>query len=278
MQGGSRFSFPSIGIRLGAAPLLAAVAVLLAALLLPAPLGAVCLPMARAPAGLLPASLAAGELPAGTVELTFLGHASFLIRTPEGATAVTDYNGYVQPPAPPDIVTMNNAHETHFTDSIPPGIAHVLRGWGDAEGPARHDLRWRDLRVWNLPTNVRDWSGTRYAGNSIFLFEAADLCIAHLGHLHHTLTREHLAALGAIDVLLVPVDGAYTLAQPLMLETVEAIRPSLVIPMHYFGAATLARFLDLLRDRWEIRTSDTPTVLLSRATLPHRQVLVLPGY
>jgi len=32
--------------------------------------------------------------------------------------------------------------------------------------------------------------GTRYNGNSIFVFEIADLCIAHLGHLHHTLTPD----------------------------------------------------------------------------------------
>jgi L-ascorbate metabolism protein UlaG (beta-lactamase superfamily) len=181
-------------------------------------------------------------------------------------------------PVAPDVVTMNNAHDTHFTDNVPTGIRHVLRGWGDADGPARHAVRERDLFVRNVPTNVRDLGGTRHAGNSIFVFEAADLCIAHLGHLHHTLTPEHLAALGSIDVLLTPVDGAYTMAQSLMREVVEAIRPSLIVPMHYFGSSTLARFLDGLRDGYEVRTSDTPTVALSRATLPRKQVLVLPGF
>ena len=267
----------------------AVVALLWAVALIGAGLGsahATCLPMAQAPkgartmlasfAGPAPGSLAA--LPTGTIELSFLGHASFLIRTPEGATAVTDFNDYVGAPITPDIVTMNNAHDTHFTNNIPAGVSHVLRGWGDADGPARHNLRYRDMHVRNVPTNVRDYRGTRYAGNSIFVFEAADLCIAHLGHLHHTLTPEHLGALGAIDVLLVPVDGSYTIAQTLMLEVVAAIRPSLLIPMHYFGQTTLARFLDLLRERYDIRTSDTPTVTLSRATLPTRQVLVLPGH
>ncbi len=247
---------------------------------------AACLPMAGAPEGPVPAgNLLAGRsallrpaaLAAGGVELTFLGHSSFLIRSPDGVTAITDYNGYVRGPLVPTIVTMNNAHDTHFTEIVEPGVRHVLRGWGDAEGPARHDLREGDLRIWNVPTNVRDWGGTRYAGNSIFVFEVAELCIAHLGHLHHPLTEEHLGLLGAIDVVLAPVDGAYTMAQPLMAEAIEAIRPSLVIPMHYFGTATLARFLDLMRERWDIRTSDMPTVVLSRATLPHRQVLVLPG-
>lgn len=250
------------------------------------PARATCLPIAEAPrkslpaamlAGLLPPAAAATPVPVGKVELTFLGHSSFLIRTAEDVTAVTDFNDYVRAPLTPDIVTMNNAHDSHFTDNIPPGVRHVLRGWGDADGPRLHNIRERDLFVRNVPTNVRDWNGTRYAGNSIFVFETADLCIAHLGHLHHTLTPEHLAALGQIDVLLTPVDGAYTIAQPLMLEILESIRPSIVVPMHYFGPSTLARFLDLLRDRYDVRTSDDPTVVLSRATLPQKQVLVLPG-
>ncbi|MBV9201128.1 MAG: MBL fold metallo-hydrolase [Alphaproteobacteria bacterium] len=35
---------------------------------------------------------------------------------------------------------------------------------------------------------MREFGGTRYNGNSIFVFDTADLCIAHLSHLHHTLT------------------------------------------------------------------------------------------
>src|SRR5205807_1981794 len=53
----------------------------------------------------------------GEVGLTFLGHASFLIESPQGIAAVTDYNGYMRPPFTPDIVTMNLAHSTHYTDA-----------------------------------------------------------------------------------------------------------------------------------------------------------------
>src|SRR3546814_3154722 len=87
------------------------------------------------------------------------------------------------------------------------------------------------MRVWNIPTNVRQWGDhVRMAGNSIFVFEVAGLCIAHLGHLHHRLTDQHLAVLGVIDVLLVPVDGSYTLAQDMMMEVIRQIRPAVVIP------------------------------------------------
>ena len=119
------------------------------------------------------------------VSITFLGHASFLIESPGGVRIVTDYNDAVRAPVTPDIVTMNNAHPMHYSDSVEPGIKYVLRGWDPAGGVAVHRLEYRDVRIHNVPTNVREFGGTRYNGNSIFVFEIADLCIAHLGHLHH---------------------------------------------------------------------------------------------
>ena len=236
-----------------------------------------CFPVAERAPDVLPAAYQPAAVPAGSVRLTFIGHSSFLIETPAGASAVTDYNGWLGGAEPPDIATMNNAHSTHYTDYPDPKIEHVLRGWDPDGGVARHDLTYLDLHVRNVPTNVRDAGGVRINGNSIFVFETQGLCIAHLGHLHHVLTDVHLGELGQIDVLLVPVDGSFTMARELMVEVIEQIHPALVIPMHYFSPFTLARFLDLVRDRYDIVVSDTPTVTLARATLPYRQVLVLPG-
>src|SRR5262249_27659671 len=96
-----------------------------------------------------------------------------------------------------------------------PAIKYVLRGWGETPGqPANWDLKYRDVRVRNVPTNIRSFYGsttTERYGNSIFIFEIANLCIAHLGHLHHTLTQQQLNEIGRIDVVMAPVDGSYTL-------------------------------------------------------------------
>jgi L-ascorbate metabolism protein UlaG (beta-lactamase superfamily) len=140
----------------------------------------------------------------------------------------------------PDIVTMNNAHPTHYSNTVEPGVKYILRGWAPNGGVPNHRLEYRDVRIHNVPTNLRELGGTRYNGNSIFVFEIADLCIAHLGHLHHTLSPSHLADLGAIDVVMVPVDGVWTLNQEDMIEVLQQIRPKLVIPMHIFTRATLA--------------------------------------
>jgi L-ascorbate metabolism protein UlaG (beta-lactamase superfamily) len=236
-----------------------------------------CFPVAGAEPRLIPAAFQDAALAAGSVQLTFLGHSSFLIESAGGATVVTDFNGFVLPPQTPDIVTMNNAHSTHYTDYVDPAVEHVLRGWDPKGGVALHDVTHLDLHVRNIPTNVRDFGGVRTNGNSIFVFEVADMCIAHLGHLHHVLSEVHLAELGMIDVLLVPVDGSFTMAQELMVEVIGQILPAVIIPMHYFGPSTLNRFISLIGDRYEVEVAEVPTVVLSRPTLPYRKVLVLPG-
>ena len=219
---------------------------------------------------------AAGEKAAA---ITYLGHSSFLIESPEGVRIVTDYNGVHRGPVTPDIVTMNNAHSTHFTDVIEPGVKHVLRGWNPAGGMANHSLQYRDIRVNNVPTNVRGFGETRYNGNSIFVFDLADLCIAHLGHLHHTLTEAHLAELGTIDIVLVPVDGSFTLNQPEMIEVLRQLKAKIAIPMHVFTDATLARFLARAGERgFDVRHAPEARIVVSRADLPATpEILVLPG-
>jgi L-ascorbate metabolism protein UlaG (beta-lactamase superfamily) len=231
--------------------------------------------VARRALPIVPAALEKGE-----VRLTFVGHATFLIESPGGVKVATDYNDYVRPDVTPDIVTMNRAHSTHHSYAPDPNIRAVLRGWNPNGGPARHDLQLGDVRVRNVATNIRDWSGgTERDGNSIFVFEIADLCIAHLGHLHHTLTPEHLKQLGRIDVALVPVDGSYTLDLDGMMEVLGAMSPRVVVPMHFFGPATLDRFLARASERFEVTRSGSPSLVLSRETLPARpRVVVLPGH
>ena len=211
------------------------------------------------------------------VAITFLGHASFLIESPAGVRIVTDYNDLIRAPVTPDIVTMNNAHPTHYSDNVEPGVKFVLRGWDPAGGVAAHNLEYRDVKVRNVPTNVREYGGTRYNGNSIFVFDTAELCIAHLGHLHHTLTPAHLADLGAIDIVMVPVDGAWTLNQDDMVAVLRQLKPQIVLPMHVFTQATLDRFLERAGEYYAVRRAPHPTIMLSRAELPPApEIVVLP--
>jgi L-ascorbate metabolism protein UlaG (beta-lactamase superfamily) len=231
---------------------------------------------------IMPASLRLA-LNADQIRVNYIGHSTFLIESPQGVRVATDYNDYVKPSALPDIATMNHAHTTHYTNQPDPRIAHVLRGWGDSpDRPARHDVSVRDVRVRNVPTNIRTWydGGTERHGNSIFVIEVAQLCIGHLGHLHHTLNQQQLDEIGRLDVVFAPVDGSMTLDSDGMMEVLQSLKAPLVIPMHFFGRATLDRFLNRARElTWDVEMAPVPSTFVSKTTLPTKpKVLVLPGH
>lgn len=231
------------------------------------------------PADARPVSLRLAQAEKNEVRLTFVGHSTFLIESPGGIRIATDYNDYVRPAIVPDIATMNRAHSTHYTLAPDPAIKHVLQGWGPGGEPARHELQIGDVWLRNVTTNIRDWAGGTIPNqNSIFVFEVAGLCIAHLGHLHHTLTPAHLDQLGRIDVVLVPVDGSFTLNTDGMVDVLKQIDAPLAIPMHMFGEETLARFLERMGAIYAVERHPSATISLSRQTLPRqRTMMVLPG-
>ena len=239
-----------------------------------------CLAIAEASPRVQFAALSPAALTQGEVRLTYVSHSTFLIESADGVRIATDFTGFAGAGVVPDVVTMNHAHTSHFTDSPDPRIPHVLRGWNPAGGPAKHDLTVDDVMIRNVPTDIRNFAGVREKdGNSIFIFEVAGLCIGHLGHLHHELGPEYLGLIGQLDVVLVPVDGGYTMAQASMINVLKLLKARLIIPMHYFGSQTLATFLDGMRDEFEVEISISPVVVVSVLTLPKSpKVLVLPGY
>jgi hypothetical protein len=52
-----------------------------------------------------------------------------------------------------------------------------------------------------------------------------------------------------------------------------------MIPMHFFSTYTLNRFLDRSKDKFPAEFNDTPSIVISKATLPATpKFVVLPGY
>ena len=215
----------------------------------------------------------------GDVKITFVGHSTFRVRTPRGIVIATDYAGFAGEGPIPTVATMNHAHETHYTPFPDPLIKHVMRGWNPNGGPAKHRLKVDDVLIRNVPTDIRSWAGSiEKDGNSIFIFEVADLCIGHLGHLHHKPTPEQFAKIGRLDVVFAPVDGSMTLDLPTMIEVLKELKASLVIPMHYFAGTTLDVFLAGMSKEFAIKRQDSPTTVVSLQTLPRKPtVLVMPG-
>lgn len=214
----------------------------------------------------------------GVVTITYAGHSTYVIETPGGVRVATDFSGHYGFDPLPRVVTMNRAHGTHFTDFPDPGIEHVLRGWNPDGGPARHALTVDDVYIRNVPTDIRSWGGGMVAdGNSIFIFEVAGLCIGHLGHLHHHLEDAHYAAIGRLDILMVPIDGGMTLSVGAMSEIAKRLYSSLILPMHRHSTP-LREFTARMGEDFEVRLSEERSLTVSLRDLPRRPtILVLKG-
>ncbi|WP_073332503.1 MBL fold metallo-hydrolase [Wenxinia saemankumensis] len=255
---------------------------LLPAVLLPLPalaqerIPSHCLAFAEGPARLQTAAWTDPVAP-DSVRLTYVDHSMVLIQTPS-LRAVTDFNGYLgNVDLVPDVVTMNRAHTTHFTRVPDPAIPHVLNGWGEAGAAAAHDLDLGEMRIRNVPTDIRNGRGGRIPdGNSIFLFEAAGLCLGHMGHLHHEPTEEDYAAMGRVDVAMVAVDGGLTLPIEEVIATMERLRASVVIPIHAFGPVPLGRFADGMAEAgFDVVRLEGAELVMSRERLPSRPTVMI---
>ena len=215
----------------------------------------------------------------GDVKITFLGHSTFFIETPGGVSIATDYSGAYPPPYTPEVVTMNKAHPSHYTLTPDPAIKYVLHGWSDVPGePAKIHLTVGDTLIRNVVTDIRSWGGGIEAnGNSIFIFEAAGLCIGHLGHLHFELTDQQYAEIGRLDVVMVPVDGGLTMGADSMSRVVKRLRSSLILPMHRWGPP-IDQFLALFGPDFDVGYAPTPSVTVSVKSLPRKPLIyVLKG-
>ena len=204
------------------------------------------------------------------VRISYVSHASFLIQTPGGLNAVTDFTGFIgMVEMVPDVVTMNHAHGTHWTAEPDPRIPHVLPGWGDFGEGISHHLDLGEMLVRNVSTDIRSqWGGEEPQGNSIFVFEVAGLCIGHLGHLHHVPNDEQFAALGRLDVVMAPVDGGMTLPLADMVTVLKRLKSSVVIPMHWFSGFSLEQFLSEMSPTYRVVRSGETSLEVSLRDLP----------
>lgn len=241
------------------------------------PVPSSCLAVAQAIPEATYASFTPVQVAAGEVTITYGGHSTYVIETPQGVRIATDFNGWYGDNPLPRVVTMNKAHSSHFTAKPDPRIEHVLPGWNPAGGPARHAVIVEDVYVRNVPTNIRRFDTMEADGNSIFIFEVAGLCIGHLGHLHHHLENEHYGAIGRLDIVMVPVDGGMTQSLVKMSDIAERLLSSIVLPMHR-NSTPIEEFLGLMGKDFAVDFRAEKSFTVSLRTLPRRPtILILDG-
>jgi len=229
-----------------------------------------CLAMANVPPRAMPVSLRRAAAGTDEVAITYAGHSTYYIDTPGGIRIATDWNGTYRMGRLPDVVTMNRAHSTHYTLFPDPRIPHVLHGWRENGGPAKISEKIGDVFIRNVTTDIRRFWGDNSGINMI-------KGIGHLGHSHVKLDDSHFAAIGRLDILMVPIDGTYTMSLDGISEITRRLRASVVLPMHRFETP-LEDFMQRIGKDFAIDQRNERTLRISRETLPTTPtVIILDG-
>ena len=162
--------------------------------------------------------------------ITYHGHAEFEIELANGYTIITDpydaHVGYDMKEYPCDAVTVSHGHGDHnFVQKLKGNFAQV-----DSAGV------WHlapDVKVTAIPSVHDEAGGTKRGKNLIMKLEAEGLTLVHLGDQGDLITPEQQAAIGSVDILMIPVGGFYTIDALAAKAVVDHLRPRVVIPMHY---------------------------------------------
>ncbi len=159
-----------------------------------------------------------------------IGHAEFLIETESGIRIVTDpYDascGYPVRAVGADIALISHHHHDHDAVENLTGTPRMI----DTNGNCTPE---QGVRITAIPAWHDDAEGRKRGSTLLFLIEAEGLRIAHLGDLGCALNTEQLAALGEIDVLMVPIGGFFTIDAAQAMKTVKQLNAKIVLPMHY---------------------------------------------
>jgi L-ascorbate metabolism protein UlaG (beta-lactamase superfamily) len=184
-----------------------------------------------------------GAQPAGAPvvgRLTWFGQSCFLLETAAGTRILMDPIpkglGYPLPAGlKVDAVTVSHEHPDHNNVALVTNHPKILRGLTpDKKGWTRIDEKVKEVAVRSIAVYHDANRGAQRGLDTAFLFEVAGMRIAHLGDLGHPLTDDQLSALGAVDVVLIPVGGTFTIDAHQATRVVDQLHPRLlVIPMHF---------------------------------------------
>ncbi len=125
-----------------------------------------------------------------------------------------------------DILLITHNHHDHNNVKAAEGTPFLI------QGPGEYEIK--NVFIQGIPAWHDDKEGKERGDNTIYIIEAEDLRLCHLGDLgQKELTNEQLEAIGDVDVLMIPVGGVYTISAKEALKIMSQVEPKITIPMHY---------------------------------------------
>jgi len=217
-----------------------------------------------------------------SMTIQFLGVSCFKISTKIGNDEVSivtdpysDKIGKLPRNLSADIVTTSRRTHEHHNN-----LDAVASGAFVTEHPGEYEVK--GVPIYGIPGLHEKPEPKDYHKNTIFQFTVDDVRVTHLGGLDKPLTDEQLAALGEVDVLMIPVGGGDVLTAAAAADLVSRMEPRIVIPMHHkmkdlqLAAGGVDPFVKevgaktIETDKWKVSKKDLPQdetfiVLLSKS-------------
>ena len=165
------------------------------------------------------------------MKVTWLGHASFLITSDNGTRIITDPyivgNGlsYAAISEDADVITVSHDHFDHSNVAAVGGSPRVISDGAPTEVGG--------VKFSGVATYHDASHGDERGGNVVFSMDVDGVKLCHAGDLGHPLGDEQAAAIGPVDVLLVPVGGHFTIDAAVATGVCDKLGAKVIIPMHF---------------------------------------------
>ena len=209
------------------------------------------------------------------MKIKWLGHATFLITSDSGVKIIADpYEpndklryGEINESA--DIATVSHDHSDHSNVAAVKGNPQVVKDDAEIKG----------IKFKGIPSFHDATGGKDRGSNTIFCFEVDGVKVCHLGDLGHELTAEQVAETGAVDVVLLPVGGFFTIDAAVASRVAEQLKPKVIIPMHFKNNKCdfpISGVDEFLRGKKDISQPEASEVEFKAGELPPAtQIIVL---
>jgi L-ascorbate metabolism protein UlaG (beta-lactamase superfamily) len=165
------------------------------------------------------------------MKLKWLGHSCFLVTSETGLRIITDpYStvggiNYSPVNEAADIVTVSHNHRDHNNIAAVRGKPEVITGSGTKTA--------KGIQFKGIASHHDESKGKERGANTIFCFTVDGIRLCHLGDLGHELSREEIAQIGNVDVLLIPIGGFFTIDARVAAKVGDDLKPKVILPMHY---------------------------------------------
>ncbi|MCH8848658.1 MAG: MBL fold metallo-hydrolase [Chloroflexi bacterium] len=219
------------------------------------------------------------------MELTWLGHAAFRVRTGNTTVIMDPFGpglGLSIPPAQTqaDVVTLSSDAAHHAAVSIVTGDkpAVVFSDPGEYEAAGIQLRGIRTTRGDGAGDDDDEAEDRPPAWNTVFVVEAEGIVLCHLGDPERQLSDRQIEELGSPHVLLLPVGSPTGLSADAAVELVSSISPRIIVPMlfaHPGNKAGLRELKPFLAELGEKAPEAVSRLTVTRATLPEETKLSL---